>query len=106
MTKYNSIVYASKITLLIRWLLANDKRDLAEKVYRKMARVNKIDFTEEAFSELSSMNDGKANGVSLETSSIPNSVLLLYARILKISKRICKFCTAKANMCLKNFKTS
>ena len=46
----------------IRWLLANDKREMAEKVYRKMARVNKINLTEEAFLELKSMNDEKEKG--------------------------------------------
>ncbi|XP_001608167.1 organic cation transporter-like protein [Nasonia vitripennis] len=43
----------------VRWLLANDKRDMAEKIYRKMARVNKIDLSEEAFLELKSINSEK-----------------------------------------------
>ncbi|XP_014213787.1 organic cation transporter protein-like [Copidosoma floridanum] len=44
----------------VRWLLANDKRDMAEKVYRKMASVNKLDITEEAFLELKSTNTKEA----------------------------------------------
>ncbi|CAB0035149.1 unnamed protein product [Trichogramma brassicae] len=43
----------------VRWLLANDKRDRAEKVYRKMAKVNKLDISEEAFLELKNINDEK-----------------------------------------------
>ncbi|XP_058798175.1 organic cation transporter protein-like isoform X2 [Phymastichus coffea] len=86
----------------VRWLLANDKRDLADKVYRKMARVNKLNISEDAFMELKSVDSEKSK--EEETKRLEKSTELAdnkpEARVAQIFKSpkilvrllICSFC--------------
>ncbi|KAJ8682283.1 hypothetical protein QAD02_018075 [Eretmocerus hayati] len=82
----------------VRWLLANDKREVAEKVYRKMARVNKIDLSEEAFLELRNANEKKSekeeNKQSEKTVTAEESRIAQIRKSPKILVRllICSFC--------------
>lgn len=48
----------------VRWLMVNEKRDKAEKIYRKMARINGIDVGEEAFIELKNTTKTTSNVIN------------------------------------------
>lgn len=44
------------INVILRWLLSKSKHDEVEKIYRKMARMNDLQVTDEAINKFKELN--------------------------------------------------
>lgn len=76
----------------IRWLLTQGKIDEAEKVYRQMARMNKIQVSEETIRTFTELNTEKSEKVNDEVVEKSPVVQVLNSPVILVRVLICSFC--------------
>ncbi|XP_076246545.1 solute carrier family 22 member 21 [Calliopsis andreniformis] len=78
----------------VRWLLANGKHDKVERIYRKMARINGLQISDEAvgaFKELNMMKSEKTEQMT-ETEKKSPVVQILNSSVMISRLAACSFC--------------
>ncbi|KAH0954980.1 hypothetical protein HN011_002710 [Eciton burchellii] len=78
----------------VRWLLSNDKTEKVEKIYRKMARMNGLQMTDEAIKAFKELNIAKPETKSelVMADERKPIVQVLHSSVILIRLLVCSFC--------------
>lgn len=77
----------------VRWLMSKGKNNEVEKIYRKMARMNNLQITDEAIEIYKKLNDAKSQTKSeLIADERKPIVQVLHSSVILIRLLVCSFC--------------